>query len=650
MIHPFLTDVCFDIVFIADFSTLGNVVTPAAKRRQKDLFTILMATMSCMRMCLIHPLIPGGREYTVRFSPTRRTCRKLLGSMKKANSNACVCCSVHLSDKVKWKETGVKREEALTKEELEALANITGGGATVDDEQMQNADFDGGDGGGGNANRRRRAQKTKKKKQKAQELVEVPREYCRSCDGIPHYIHKECLQKRMDDPEPWLCPRCDDLENRVMVNRLARIKRQDEAGENDNRPIYCEHVVCGDEKGIQANAKLYEVVQWAQSLPVGDKAILYSFFKGGLDLLEGILVEHLGIECARFDGDISPADRSKELDRFKKSSSCRILLASVQSCGVGLNIVEANHVAFLDRWFNPSVHSQAEDRCHRLRQTKEVQVKYFDTYMTVDEVMAYINNVKRNNATVLLADGGDIGASQNGIKYRDLAGAIGNMMKTVSAERRKYDVCHPGKAYEPISESSLSGALDETEATNIAKGKEESIKAKIERDQVEQKMNVKVKADPNPDRKVNIKTDTKREPTASSAKQNPVESNVPSTSSLSSIIKTDDTKSSSSLSSNRQATPNNPTANINTIRRKRTFLHPLKAGEYEVLIPVTSDGMLLKIANNSKKGTQFTGYRECADGSKGPSETRKLIKNIGDRIIGFNGVDTVSQKSTFSAY
>ena len=47
---------------------------------------------------------------------------------------------------------------------------------------------------------------------------------------------------------------------------------------------------------------------------------------------------------------------------FKESSTCNVLLATVQSSGTGLNIVEANHVGFIDRWFNPCVHEQAEDR------------------------------------------------------------------------------------------------------------------------------------------------------------------------------------------------------------------------------------------------------------------------------------------------
>ena len=79
--------------------------------------------------------------------------------------------------------------------------------------------------------------------------------------------------------------------------------------------------------------------------------LILSFFKGGLDLLEGIFTEDLGIDCARYDGDFGSATRRDELSRFKKDPSCKILLATVQSGGVGLDIVEANHAFFLDRWY-----------------------------------------------------------------------------------------------------------------------------------------------------------------------------------------------------------------------------------------------------------------------------------------------------------
>ena len=265
--------------------------------------------------------------------------------------------------------TGNKPESNVTEQEMAALSTV---GAVTEDEQMQDADFD----SSSNGNKRDKNKKRARKESDKGELIRLSSDHCRACDQCPHYIHEDCLKNKLKENPSWSCPRCDDLESRLKISQTSAT----------DRPVYCEHIVCGGERGIRASAKIHEVVKWAQALPKDDKAIMYSFFKAGLDILEGIFAEDLGIDCARFDGDKTPEERSKELTRFKSSKTCRILLASVQSSGVGLNIVEANHVAFLDRWFNPCVHAQAEDRCHRLKQTKEVKVTYFDTSMTVDEV------------------------------------------------------------------------------------------------------------------------------------------------------------------------------------------------------------------------------------------------------------------------
>jgi SNF2 family DNA or RNA helicase len=69
--------------------------------------------------------------------------------------------------------------------------------------------------------------------------------------------------------------------------------------------------------------------------------LILSFFKGSLDLLEGVFEEELDFRCARFDGDFGPMVAKEELDRFRKTPDVKVLLATVQSGGTGLNIVEA---------------------------------------------------------------------------------------------------------------------------------------------------------------------------------------------------------------------------------------------------------------------------------------------------------------------
>jgi hypothetical protein len=153
-----------------------------------------------------------------------------------------------------------------------------------------------------------------------------------------------------------------------------------------------------------------------------------------LDLLEGIFVEEMGIDCARYDGDMNHEDRKVELDRFKdETKSCRVLLSTVHCCGTGLNIVQANHVMFVDRWFNPTVHDQAMDRCYRIGQTKDVFVSFFDCVGTLDVGMMLTNKHKKENSAILLADGTNLGEGR--MSFRQLQGVMRSLIAAQQMER-----------------------------------------------------------------------------------------------------------------------------------------------------------------------------------------------------------------------
>ncbi|MGJ4896682.1 MULTISPECIES: DEAD/DEAH box helicase [unclassified Bradyrhizobium] len=51
-----------------------------------------------------------------------------------------------------------------------------------------------------------------------------------------------------------------------------------------------------------------------------------------------------------------------------------LLVLSPKAAGVGLNIVSANHVIHLSRWWNPAVEDQCNDRVYRIGQTKAVTI------------------------------------------------------------------------------------------------------------------------------------------------------------------------------------------------------------------------------------------------------------------------------------
>ena len=64
------------------------------------------------------------------------------------------------------------------------------------------------------------------------------------------------------------------------------------------------------------------------------------------------------------------------VDAFRKSPGFDILILSPDVAGIGLTIVEANHVIHFGRWWNPAKESQATDRVYRIGQTKPVHVYY----------------------------------------------------------------------------------------------------------------------------------------------------------------------------------------------------------------------------------------------------------------------------------
>lgn len=52
----------------------------------------------------------------------------------------------------------------------------------------------------------------------------------------------------------------------------------------------------------------------------------------------------------------------------------QVLLLSLVAGGVGLNLVGANHLIFIEPHWNPQLEIQAQDRVYRLKQTKDVVI------------------------------------------------------------------------------------------------------------------------------------------------------------------------------------------------------------------------------------------------------------------------------------
>ncbi|KAI2777343.1 SNF2 family N-terminal domain-containing protein [Daldinia loculata] len=101
------------------------------------------------------------------------------------------------------------------------------------------------------------------------------------------------------------------------------------------------------------------------------KSIIFSTWTGMLDLI-GRALSLNSFTYQRLDGSKSLAQRRYALDEFRANQSCTILLASLGSAAVGLDLTMASRVHLMEPGWNPLVEQQAMDRAYRLGQENEV--------------------------------------------------------------------------------------------------------------------------------------------------------------------------------------------------------------------------------------------------------------------------------------
>ncbi|XP_034728991.1 SWI/SNF-related matrix-associated actin-dependent regulator of chromatin subfamily A containing DEAD/H box 1A isoform X1 [Etheostoma cragini] len=141
----------------------------------------------------------------------------------------------------------------------------------------------------------------------------------------------------------------------------------------------------------------------------GDRVVLFSQFTMMLDIVE-VLLKHLKHRYVRLDGSTPIANRIVLIDEFNTDPDIFVFLLSTRAGGLGINLTSANVVILHDIDFNPYNDKQAEDRCHRVGQTKTVQVIKLISKDSIDDCMLQLGQKKlKLEQDMTAAEGGDEG-------------------------------------------------------------------------------------------------------------------------------------------------------------------------------------------------------------------------------------------------
>jgi SNF2 family DNA or RNA helicase len=72
-------------------------------------------------------------------------------------------------------------------------------------------------------------------------------------------------------------------------------------------------------------------------------------------------------------------------EQFNADPRVFCFILSTRSGGLGINLTGADTVVFYDSDWNPTIDAQAQDRCHRIGQTRDVSVFRLVSAKTIEE-------------------------------------------------------------------------------------------------------------------------------------------------------------------------------------------------------------------------------------------------------------------------
>jgi SWI/SNF-related matrix-associated actin-dependent regulator 1 of chromatin subfamily A len=118
----------------------------------------------------------------------------------------------------------------------------------------------------------------------------------------------------------------------------------------------------------------------------GDRALVFTRFAKVIEIL-GECFASEGIEYLSIQGNTDVSSRQELINEFNADENIPVFLLTTGAGGTGINLTAANKVIIFDQSDNPQDDIQAENRAHRLGQTKPVEVIRLISEGTVEELV-----------------------------------------------------------------------------------------------------------------------------------------------------------------------------------------------------------------------------------------------------------------------
>lgn len=141
---------------------------------------------------------------------------------------------------------------------------------------------------------------------------------------------------------------------------------------------------------LGGSSKLRALVRLLSSLPVTDKAVIFTLYNDMVPTIGAFLEQHhlgaISLKESRW-WDASVRGVASPVEAFATTPRCRALVLQADASAAGLTLTCAQHVVFFDVLNSPLLESQAKARVARIGQTAPTTVWHLVATDTVDELL-----------------------------------------------------------------------------------------------------------------------------------------------------------------------------------------------------------------------------------------------------------------------
>jgi SWI/SNF-related matrix-associated actin-dependent regulator 1 of chromatin subfamily A len=197
-----------------------------------------------------------------------------------------------------------------------------------------------------------------------------------------------------------------EISNRKEYNKADQAFRSwlatEEGWEAAQKAMNAEHLVKFEKlRQLAIKGKMKQCYEWIDNMLENGKLVVFAHHK---TVVDGLMKKYKKV-AVKIDGSTPAKDRADIVDKFNQDPNCMLFVGTL-AAREGISINSTSHLAFLELYWSPGKHDQAEDRIFGIgrgkKGEKSCNIYYLVADNTVEQMLVELLDKERASVDKIL--------------------------------------------------------------------------------------------------------------------------------------------------------------------------------------------------------------------------------------------------------